>query len=218
LLRLRFLGLRTLGQYAALPAAAVWQQFGRPGARAHRYARGQDDRPIVPRHETPVLNAVHEFDMPVVDRQRLREAVERTAAPLLSDLRGNFQACGRVRLTVRFDAASTVDSITAERTRAFLVPTADQTLVLRALDDLLGQMHWPAGAVAFSLLLEEIQDAVVEQLSLLPAEDEREHKLDAVRRYLAARFGVARLRRAALVQPGAPLAEWRVGWQREEGE
>jgi nucleotidyltransferase/DNA polymerase involved in DNA repair len=40
--RLSFLGLRTLGQYAALPPAAVWQQFGRAGKLAHRYAQGQE--------------------------------------------------------------------------------------------------------------------------------------------------------------------------------
>jgi hypothetical protein len=102
--------------------------------------------------------------------------------------------------------------------RAFLVPTADEAFFLRTLDDLMSQIHWSAGAIAFSLSLEEIQDAVVEQLSLLPSESEREAKLDAVRRYLAARFGVARLRRVALVQPGAPLAEWRVGWRSEGGE
>jgi nucleotidyltransferase/DNA polymerase involved in DNA repair len=211
--RLQFLGLRTLGQYAALPTAAVWQQFGRSGVRAQCCARGQDDRPIVPRHKTPVLSASHDFEMPVIDRQRLRGAIEHAAAPLLAELRGNLQACGRVRLTVWFDAGSAV-----ERTRAFLIPTADEAFFLRTLDDLLDQIHWPAGTVALSLTLEEIQDAVIEQLSLLPSEDEREVKLDAVRRYLAARFGVARLRRAALVQPGAPLAEWRVGWRGEGGE
>jgi hypothetical protein len=60
--------------------------------------------------------------------------------------------------------------------------------------------------------LEQIQDAVVEQLSFFPVQDEREQKLRTVQRYLAMRFGANRLRRAALTQPGAPLPEWRVGW------
>ncbi len=51
--RLGFLGLRTLGQYAALPPAAVWQQFGRAGKLAHRCARGEDDRPVIPRGRRP---------------------------------------------------------------------------------------------------------------------------------------------------------------------
>jgi hypothetical protein len=37
-----------------------------------------------------------------------------------------------------------------------------------------------------------------------------------VQRYLAARFGVDRLRRVVLAQPGAPLPEWRVNWSGNE--
>jgi hypothetical protein len=71
--------------------------------------------------------------------------------------------------------------------------------------------------VALTVTLEQIQDAVVEQLALFPAAGEREQKLRQVERYLAARFGAGRLRRAILAQPGAPLPEWRVGWLEEEG-
>src|SRR5262245_46799443 len=39
------LGLRTLGQLAALPAADVLGRFGTPGALAHRAAAALDDRP-----------------------------------------------------------------------------------------------------------------------------------------------------------------------------
>jgi hypothetical protein len=49
-------------------------------------------------------------------------------------------------------------------------------------------------------------------LALFPLADERAGKLREVQRYLAARFGANSLRRAVMAQPGAPLAEWRVGW------
>lgn len=52
----------------------------------------------------------------------------------------------------------------------------------------------------------------MEQLTLFPAENERERKLREVQRYLAARFGANRLRRAILAQPNAPIPEWRAGW------
>ena len=42
------LGLRTLGQLAALPAADVLGRFGSPGALAHRSAAALDDRPPSP--------------------------------------------------------------------------------------------------------------------------------------------------------------------------
>jgi hypothetical protein len=65
--------------------------------------------------------------------------------------------------------------------------------------------------------LEQIQDAVPEQLSLFPGQAAREQEVDEVRRYLVNRFGANHLRRAALVQPGAPLPEWRVGWTDDAG-
>jgi nucleotidyltransferase/DNA polymerase involved in DNA repair len=205
--RLGFLGLRTLGQYAALPPAAVWQQFGRAGKQAHRYARGEDDRPIVPRWQTPTLAASYDFEAPLVEQGRLLVSAQRLLGPLLAQLRGNLQACGQVHLAVHFD-----DGSAQERTRSFLFPTADEPLVTRASEQLLDKIHWPAAATALTIVLEQIQDAVMEQLTLFPAENEREHKLREVQRYLAARFGANRLRRAILAQPNAPIPEWRAGW------
>lgn len=44
--RLHWLGIGTLGQFAALPASAVWQQFGKAGQLAQRWAQGRDNRPV----------------------------------------------------------------------------------------------------------------------------------------------------------------------------
>jgi len=154
--------------------------------------------------------------------------------PALTELREKLQAPGRVRLRVDFD-----DGSTRERTHTFLFPTTNETQVLQICGQLLDKMSWTAGAVALAVALEQIQDTVVEQLSLFSTlrqtqdaalrqalrkhpgtkwsgqgqvEDERERKLREVQRYLADRFGTSRLRRAILSQPGAPLPEWRVDW------
>jgi protein ImuB len=208
--RLHFLGLRTLGQYAVLPRAAVRQQFGRAGLLAHRCARGEDDRPVVPRWQASHLKAGAEFELPLVERERLVAALRRLASPLLAELRGNLQACGQVRLGVQFD-----DGSIQERDRTFLFPVAEEGRVVRALGQLLDGMRWQAGAVGLAVTLTQIQDAVAQQLMLFPFEDGRDGKLCEVPRYLAARFGASCLRRAAIIQPGAPLPEWRVGWLAE---
>ncbi len=205
--RLSFLGLRTLGQYGALSPAAVWQQFGRVGILARRCARGEDDRPIVPRRQSPALAADLELPAPLVEREALLLALRRLVAPLLAGLRENLRACGQVRLAVQLD-----DGTRQEQTRTFLFPLAEEDRVVRALSGLLDGMPWSAAAVGLSVILEQIQDVVAEQLALFPPEDERQAKLREVQRYLAARFGSNCLRRAVLAQPGAPLPEWRVGW------
>jgi nucleotidyltransferase/DNA polymerase involved in DNA repair len=210
--RLRFLGLRTLGQYAALPPAAVGQQFGRAGRLAQRCARGEDDRPVLPRRHSPGLAAACDLETPLADRERLLAELRRLAAPLLAELRASLQSCGQVRLSVHLD-----DHSAQEQSRSFLFPVADEGRVLRALAQLLDGLHWTAAAVALEVTLEQIQDAVPEQLSLFPGQAAREQKVDEVRRYLVNRFGANHLRRAALVQPGAPLPEWRVGWTDDAG-
>ena len=143
LLRLRFLGLRTLGQYAALPSAAVWQQFGRAGKLAHRCARGKDDRPVIPRGQALHLAAESEFETPLVERERLLAVLRRLVSPLLAELRGNLQACGQVRLTVYFDDGSAL-----EGERTFLSPAADEGRVVRTLEGLLDGMHGRAASSA----------------------------------------------------------------------
>jgi nucleotidyltransferase/DNA polymerase involved in DNA repair len=208
--RLGFLGLRTLGQYAALPPGAVWQQFGRAGRLAQRCARGENDRPVVPRWQERRLVAHCDLEDPLAEREHLLAVLRHQVSPLLAELRGNLQACGQMRLTVHF-----ADGSTQEGERTFLFPTADETRVMLALEQLLTQMHWQAGATSLKVTLERIQDVVADQLPLIPGETEREQKLREVQRYLAARFGANRLRRAVLSQPGAPLPEWRVGWLEE---
>ncbi len=213
--RLGFLGLRTLGQYAALPATAVGLQFGQVGRLAHRCARGEDDRPVISRHQAPRRVIDWEPEAPLADRERLLAALRQMISPALTELREGFKACSQVRLTVDFD-----DGSTQERARTFLFPTADEPIVVRILGQLLDGMRWYAHAVALAVALEHLQDVVVEQQSLFSvlgqaqgkAKDEREQKLQEVQRYLAARFGVNRLRWVVLSQPGAPLPEWRVGW------
>ncbi len=210
--RLCFLGLRTLGQYATLPQAAVWQQFGRPGVLAHRCAKGKDDRPVIPRGQAPRLAAATDFETALAGRENLVAALRHLVSPLLADLRENFQACGQVRLTVRFD-----DRSSQEGTRTFLLPVSEEDRVVRALEQLLDRLRWPAGAAGLDIALEQIQDAVAEQLSLFSLQHEvitrqSQEKLEEVRRYLVARFGANSLRRAVLSQPAAPLAEWRAGW------
>jgi nucleotidyltransferase/DNA polymerase involved in DNA repair len=211
--RLGFLGLRTLGQYAALPPAAVGLQFGRAGRLAHRCARGDDDRPVIPRQQAPRRIVTCELDVPLAERERLLSMLRRVISSPLAELRRDWKVPGQVHLRVEFD-----DGSTQERIRTLVFPTADETQVIRVLGQLLEGMFWPAAAIAMTVTLEQVQDVVAEQLALFSARGERERKLREVQRYLVARFGANRLRRIFISQPGAPLPEWRANWAEEEEE
>ena len=59
------LGIRTLGQLAALPAPQVLARFGGAGAAAHRLARGLELRPLDARRPPDDLTVSVELDPPV---------------------------------------------------------------------------------------------------------------------------------------------------------
>jgi protein ImuB len=62
---LRRLGVRTLGDFAALPAGDVLARFGFDAAYAHRLARGEDERPLAVRKPPPDLAVTGEYDPPL---------------------------------------------------------------------------------------------------------------------------------------------------------
>ena len=93
------LGLRTLGDLAALPAGDVLARFGPVGQSGHRVARGADDRPTAARRPEPDVEVWTELDPPV---ERL-EATAFVARRLAEDLHARMVAqgvgCGRLRIT-----------------------------------------------------------------------------------------------------------------------
>jgi protein ImuB len=58
------LGLRTLGDLAALPVGDVASRFGATGEAAHRLARGLGSRPLAVRPPAEDLSVTQEFDPP----------------------------------------------------------------------------------------------------------------------------------------------------------
>lgn len=84
------LGVRTLGDLAALPVAQVVGRFGAEGRAAHRLARGLDERPPVTVPPPAELTLSAEIDPPA---ERV-EAVAFVARGLVDDLQARLSATG----------------------------------------------------------------------------------------------------------------------------
>ncbi|GIW52854.1 MAG: hypothetical protein KatS3mg081_2209 [Gemmatimonadales bacterium] len=74
--RLYRLGLKTLGDLAALPEAAVTSQFGSIGRRLWRLASGRLIEPVIGRQLPEPITAAMDFPSPVADRTLLARALE----------------------------------------------------------------------------------------------------------------------------------------------
>jgi protein ImuB len=96
---LRRLGIATLGQFAALPAADVLARFGLDAAMAQRLAAGRDERPLAVRQPPPDLVVSQEFE-PALERIDVAAFAARQLAVRLHDrLAGHGLACTRLGIT-----------------------------------------------------------------------------------------------------------------------
>ena len=122
------LGLRTLGDLAALPAGTVLARFGTEGVLAHRLARGLDERPLAVRTPPPDLAVTAELDPPAERVDTAAFAAKAMADELHERLAGQGLACTRIAIEAetehgehlvrlwRHDGALTAGAI-AERVR-----------------------------------------------------------------------------------------------------
>ena len=94
------LGVETLGEFAALPAAQAVGRLGPAGALAHRLARGLDPRPLAPAPPPCDESARQDFDPPVRLAEPLVYATEALAGMLHARLAARGLVCVRLRIEV----------------------------------------------------------------------------------------------------------------------
>ncbi len=226
LTQLRHLGIRTLGQFARLPAAGVLARFGPAGRTAQRWAQGSDDRSVLPSWEAPDLSARVELDSPSADRERLLALLGYRAEQLLGPLRERLQVVSQVSLHV-----TRVDGRRVSGDYKFPLPTAGGEPVRFGLATALARVRWDGQpAVEVGLAFGGIGDAPVRQLSLFdtPAllggsagsssdlASASRGQLKHVLEQLATRFGPDAFRMAVLTDPDHLLPERRASWHRFE--
>ena len=151
------MGIRTIGQFAALPRPDVASRFGADGVTAHRFARGEPERGPSGREPPPELEAVLDCDPPIDRVDAAAFAGRSLAGALHQQLMAAgggctrlaihaVTACGEERSRVWRCAEPLTEDATADRVRwqldgwlstrnARARPTAPVTLLrLRAVE------------------------------------------------------------------------------------
>jgi protein ImuB len=98
--RFDMLGLRTLGQIAALPVAPLAARFGERARRYAVLAAGADTDPLFPRREQTVYEERFAFDEAVATLEPLFFAVRGCLANIAARLSGAAHACDKVELVL----------------------------------------------------------------------------------------------------------------------
>ena len=205
--RLGLLGIRSLGQYADLPSRAVLQQFGQAGRLAQQWARGRDERPVIPRQQRPSLTVSTDFEYPIEAAPPLLfEAIRLLEGPI-TRLQDRFQAAQALTATRTYmTGQQTVDAWRLP------TPSAERARFAGLLAGRWQSGPWEAPVTGLSLVLSEIQDVAGMQLGLFASATPARTETDLVRQWRV-RFGAERLRRARVVDPRALCVERRTQWQ-----
>lgn len=159
--RLHLLGIETIGQYAALPGAAILAQFGRPGKQAHLLALGRDDRRI-PRYEPPRTEQVtHQFDGAVADRLLLTGVLTHVVEELGCRLQREGLACGEITLTIHLE-----DGTVTEGQTRLSQPTGETGRISREVVRLMDQAKPQSSVITLAIRLARLEAVIPVQLDL----------------------------------------------------
>ena len=180
---LKRLGVKTLGDFAALPAGDVLSRFGFDGALAHRLASGRDHRPLAVRRPPPDLDVADTYDEPL-ERVDVAAFAGRVLAERLHErLASHGLACTRLG----------IEAVTADGQELHRVWRHDGTLTAAAIAERVRWQldGWLTGArrgatarpTAGLVRLRLVPDGVLVHLGLQPglwgdagADRERAHR------------------------------------------
>ena len=99
------LGIKTLGDFAALPAPSVLGRFGTEGLRAHRLASGLEERPVLPRPAQPDWTVTTELDPPAGELQAAAFVGKALADELHARLAHEGLVCTRLAIEAETEHA-----------------------------------------------------------------------------------------------------------------
>lgn len=205
---LGLLGMRSVGEFAALPRGAVFERFGHGAARAHALARAEDEERV--RADVPPkrIRARRLWDDALVSREQLafalRTVLDEVSAALAND------GLAALRIAVRLERE---DAEPLRLERAILPPTRESAALLRSVRWALEERAHIGRVVGCAVEVREAEPARGRQLGLFAADGARWEEAIASARYLRERLGPGRVLRARVVDGDARLPERAAEWK-----
>jgi DNA polymerase-4 len=190
-------GIKTVGEVAQLPEAALVSMLGRASGRhLHALANNYDPRPVEVGRRRHSIGSQRALGR----RRRSPDALDAIVVALVDRvtrrLRAGRRVCHTVTLRMRFD-----DFSRATRSHTLPQPTADTQTILAAMRDLLRTampMIHQAGLTLVGITLSNLDDDSAIQLPL-PFDRRSGNTLDAVLDSVRDRFGSNAIIRAVLL-------------------
>ncbi|HMD03499.1 MAG TPA: DNA polymerase Y family protein [Candidatus Baltobacteraceae bacterium] len=151
--RLRLLGIETLGSLAALPHGPFVRRFGPAASCWHAQARGQGERPLVPRRRALRIDRTRYGEGSAEREDQLLFALRSLVTQVAEDIAYVGKRCARLVLTLECEDASTHDVVTT-----LARPTAQAQTMLDLLRVKLEGMTLSAPVAGMRLGAERLEE------------------------------------------------------------
>ena len=182
--QLEWLGIRSLGQFAALPAAAVWQRFGQVGRIAQRWAQGRDERPVCTRVHAGEQALAVDLEPPTALLPIAVDALMAELAPRLARMAQRLEGCRRLRIELAF-----VNGETRTAELVCVEPVSEAERLRRLISGRLAALNWPAEAQHIGVPYMESGELATQQMSLFVETVAQAATPGDVAQQLAGRYG-----------------------------
>lgn len=106
--KLKRIGVYTIGQLRELSRSFLKEGFGKYGTVLYDFARGRDNRPVVPDREAKSVGRETTFAEDVRDMEELRQTLRQLVEKVGRSLRRDNIKCGSVTLKIKYPNRRTV--------------------------------------------------------------------------------------------------------------
>ncbi len=202
--RLHLMGIRTLGQFARLPAPAVREQFGREIEPLYRLAQGTAAEPLRLRPSERSEEVERRLDDPITNSLILGEILAQMGSELARRLQAAVMEGRTLSMTLETD-----DGPTRRQSLTLCRPTANVGRLVAALNELADKADHASGIVGVAVAMADLTPTAAYQLGLLDRPQDDSSPLYHVLRNLIAKYRNCGFYRPVLVEYPHPLPERR---------
>ena len=195
-LRLERIGVRTVGELAALPDPLLGELFGQYGRLLGAHARGIDPSPVLPPGDPKSISREVTFDRDVSDPMRVREAALALLQDVGQSLRSHRLSARTIVLKIRYQPFDT-----QSRQATLPYPTDRDDQLAAALRQLLETQLDPSRPVRLIGAGVSNLEQGATQLNLLESRSSRLAMLDEQLDELRGRYGDHVIARGAAPRP-----------------
>jgi protein ImuB len=193
-------GIRTFGEFAALPGAGVSERLGEEGLRLQKLARGEGNRHLNPLRPTPGYSQKAELEHAISFQEPLLFILASLTNQLCVNLNANGLAASEMRIHMRLENGSEYN-----QSISLAIPIKDPRLLLKMIEVELEANPPDSGVTSVTLSADPVKPRIVQKGLFIPIAPEPE-KLELQLARLARLAGKQNVGSAELIDTHRPQA------------